>query len=115
MAETTGIPWVVDESAPNAKHLPKVRNRITVFPHHVTAAIRLLPLTGARLREILNLRWDEVDFDRRLAFLPDSKTGRKTLVLNSSTISVLQSLQREGAYVIPGLAPDKPHADLNAP
>jgi integrase len=41
------------------------------------AAIRLLLFTGARLREILHAKWDYVDFERGILFLPDSKTGRK--------------------------------------
>ena len=45
------------------------------------AALRLLLFTGARLREILHLRWEHVDFDRGLLLLPDSKTGKKAIVL----------------------------------
>ena len=46
-------------------------------------SLRLLILTGARLREILNLEWEHVDTERGLLLLPDSKTGRKTIVLNA--------------------------------
>ena len=46
------------------------------------AAIRLLCLTGARLREILDARWDQVDLERGILFLSDSKTGRKPLYLS---------------------------------
>jgi integrase len=42
--------------------------------------LRPLLLTGCRLREILNLRWEEFDRERGMLFLPDSKTGRKPLV-----------------------------------
>ena len=45
------------------------------------AAIRLLILTGARLREILHAKWDYVDFERGVMFLPDSKTGKKPIYL----------------------------------
>jgi integrase len=38
-----------------------------------------LLFTGCRLREILGLRWQDVDMERGLLFLPDSKTGRKTV------------------------------------
>ncbi len=43
------------------------------------AALRSLLLTGARLREILRLQWVNVDMERALLFLPDSKTGKKRL------------------------------------
>src|ERR1700732_94425 len=35
-------------------------------------AIRLLCLTGMRLGEVLSMRWQDIDFERGLAFLPDS-------------------------------------------
>ena len=76
-AKTIGIPWEVDEAKPTAKHAPKPENRRYVISPYATAAIRLLLLTGCRLREILHLKWEYVDFERGMLFLPDSKTGRK--------------------------------------
>lgn len=57
------------------------------------AAIRLLIYTGARLREITELRWEWVQPPRLL--LPDSKTGPKIVYLNSQAVAVLSSLARE--------------------
>lgn len=115
-AETTGLPWVVDESGPKAKHLPK-KKRATIVDPHAVAAIRLLMLTGARLREILHARWDYVDWDRGLMFLPDSKTGRKTLYLSDIALNILDELPRVTAnpYIIPGSNKGKPRADLKRP
>jgi integrase len=42
----------------------------------IVGAIRLLIFTGARLGEILTLRWDQVDFERSMLLLADSKTGK---------------------------------------
>jgi len=109
------IPWEVDETKPNARHLVKEENRRTLIGPYAAAALRLLILTGARLREILNLHWEWVDLERGLLLLPDSKTGRKTIVLNAPAIAVLTALPRTGAYVIAGDNPDKPRADLNRP
>ncbi len=53
------------------------------------AAIRFLILTGARLGEALSLQWSHVDLDRSCLFLPDSKTGRKTIYVNAPTCSLL--------------------------
>jgi len=50
-AETVGLPWMVDEANPKAKHVPKTNQRTKVSPF-ATAAIRLLLFTGCRLREI---------------------------------------------------------------
>jgi integrase len=112
-AETAGILWQVDDSKPSAKHIPK--NRRTVIGLHAAAALRLLILTGARFREILGLKWEYVDMERGLLFLPDSKTGRKTIVLNAPALAVLTALPRVGSYVILGDDPGKPRHDLNRP
>jgi len=113
-AETRGVPWVVDETKLNAKHTPQ-KNRQTVIDRHAAAALRLLILTGARLREILLLRWEHVDFDRGVLLLPDSKTGRKAVVLNAPALSILANLPRQDDFVIAGYTKDKPRADLNRP
>ena len=77
------------------------------FLPQAIAAIRLLILTGCRSAEILGLRWEDVDFERRSLHLPDSKTGRRTVVLNSGALEILTRLERvEGnPYVIPGGKP----------
>ncbi len=71
---------------------------------YVVAAIRLLVFTGARLTEILTLRWDHVDLERGLLNLADSKTGAKTVYLNSAARELLTTLPRlEGnPFVVPG-------------
>jgi len=113
-AETTGVPWTVDETKPNAKHVPKAK-RSTKITLTAAAAVRLLLFTGCRLREILHLRWDYVDIERGCLFLPDSKSGRKTVVLNAPSLAVLNALERFGSYVVPGDDPEKPRHDLKRP
>lgn len=112
-AETIGFPV----NAGDAKHAPKGQ-RITFHPS-VTGAIRLIMLTGCRLREILHLRWEEVDAERGLLFLPDSKTGRKTVVLSTAALGVLKEMPRIGIYVVAGASAgeedEKPRADLKKP
>lgn len=100
-AETTGIPWEPDP-AKKVKHAPKEENRRTTIAPEVAAAFRLLILTGARLREILHLEWSHVDMERGLLLLPDSKTGKKAIVLNAPALAVLAGLPRRSAFVIPG-------------
>ncbi|MDX2157302.1 MAG: site-specific integrase [Hyphomicrobiaceae bacterium] len=58
------------------------------------AALRLLILTGARLSEILTLQWSFVDTERAMLFLPDSKTGAKTIPLNTAALDILKTLPR---------------------
>jgi integrase len=113
-AETTGVPWIVDHLNQNTKHVPKTR-RFTPIAPSTAAALRLLLFTGCRVGEILQLRWDYVDVGRGCLFLPDSKTGRKTIVLNAPALSVLNALERIGPYVIPGEDPQQPRTDLKRP
>lgn len=118
-AETTGLPFEVDETSPTAKHARKPENRRTIVPGHVTGCIRLLILTGCRLREILHLEWSNVDLERQLLLLPDSKTGRKVVVLSPEATALLRSLPRVGRYVVASTSagqPDElPRADIKKP
>ena len=68
------------------------------------AAIRLLMLTGCRCGEILRLRWDEVDLERRELRLRDSKTGPRTVPLSPPAARVLSDRPREPGtpWVLPG-------------
>ena len=61
------------------------------------AALRLLMLTGARVSEILNLRWDEIgelSEDRASARLADSKTGPRTIWLGPQAARLAASLPK---------------------
>lgn len=117
LAETQGLPYLVDETSPKAKHAPKPENRKRKLDLYATAAIRLLILTGARLREILDLKWKEVDFERGIAFLPDSKTGAKPLYLSAAALAVVSDLPRiEGnPHIIAGAKDGAARSDLKKP
>ncbi len=70
----------------------------------VLAGIKLLIFLGARLSEVLTLRWGFINFEKQSLRLPESKTGAKTVYLNAPALAVLDSLpQIEGnPYVLPG-------------
>jgi len=58
--------------------------------------IRLLLYTGARKREILDARWEHVDFNRRILTVPLSKSGKpRYIMLSDAALTLLQSLPRE--------------------
>jgi len=65
----------------------------------------------------LEAQWQQVDFERGILFLPNSKTGRKPPYLNASALEVLFGLARiEGnPYIIAGLKDGAPRADLKKP
>ena len=115
LAQDEGLPWHPDPTKPKANRAAKEENRRVVFDGYSVAAIRLLILTGARLREILNLKWSEVDFERGLLFLGDSKTGPKPIVLSPPALEVLAGLERVGAFVIASGDTEKPKTDLHKP
>ena len=77
-AETVGMPWAIKRGGPGARHLPKdaAHRRIVIGPH-AAAAIRLLILTGCRLREILHLEWRHVDLERGLLLLSDVRQAQR--------------------------------------
>ncbi len=74
------------------------------------AAIKLLLLTGGRRGEILELKWQHVDFERRCLRLPESKTGPKIMYLNAPALEILAGLPRmeNNPYVILGKREGRP-------
>ena len=84
---------------------------------YVTAAIRLLLLTGARLNEILTLKWDYVDRRGGFLQLPTSKTGPKVIFLNEDAVAVLNGIDRRkgNPYVIVGSVDGKHLVNIQKP
>jgi len=68
-------------------------------------AIRLLIFTGARVSEILGLRWESINWQAERAELPDSKTGKKHLPLPPAALELLRGLEAQEngqGYVVRG-------------
>ncbi len=73
--------------------LREVEQEGAVHPSAVLA-IRLLCLTGMRKSEVLNLQWPEIDAERGLARLGDSKTGKKAVPLPAPALELLSRAER---------------------
>jgi integrase len=118
-AETVGFEWRLNQKATEsrAKHRAGEDRRRTRPDQHTVAAIRLLLLTGARLREILDAQWQDVDLSRGLLNLRDSKTGAKSIYLSAAAQSVIRALPRVAGnpHLIPGEKKGAPRADLKKP
>ncbi len=59
--------------------------------------VRLLLLTGARRGEVVGMRWDEVDLEKKLWSLPAARVKNKrahALPLSSASIDILKDLPR---------------------
>jgi integrase len=117
LAETEGLPWEPDKTKPTAKYAPRPEKRRTLADPFAVAAIRLLIMTGARLREILHAEWRDLDYERGMIHLPDSKTGRKPIYLSAAALAVLNDLPRvaDNPFIIPGVKKGLPRADLKKP
>jgi integrase len=81
------------------------------------ACFKLLLFTGARLSEILTLRWEWINWEHGFARLPDSKTGRKNLLLPPPALSLLMSLPTKNArgYALPGMRIDSHFIGIQKP
>ena len=79
------------------------------------AAFRLLLLTGCRMSEIRDLRWEYVKDD--CIELPDAKTGGRVVPLGPEARAVLSAIPREedNPWVIAGRLPGSHLTDLQRP
>ena len=80
---------------------------------YVLGVIKLLILTACRKSEILNLKWEYIDFNNSCMNLPDTKTGERKIHLNPSAISILQSLERKSDYVFVSRVQNKRITDIS--
>jgi integrase len=97
----------LDEGRRAAWVLSRMPKRWTAEDWRAIAAFRLLIFTGARLSEILTLRWPWVNASQGVARLPDSKTGAKPIYLPPGALAVLSELPRfeYNDHVLPGDRP----------
>lgn len=114
--ETDGIPWVPDPEK-KTKHVPKTNQRTKIDPD-AAAALRILIFTGARLREVLHAKWQDVDLERGVLFVT-GKTGRRPVILPAPAVAILAELPRRSTFVFPGaldtVEKPAPRADLSKP
>ena len=83
---------------------------------HVEIAFHLLIETGARLSEVLHARWQDVDLDEGVWYLPDTKSGKPQYVpLARKTAARLRNLRRQGNYIVTGRDASLPRYDLRKP
>lgn len=71
--------------------------------------IRLLLLTGCRKSELVNLQWSDIDGD--ILRLRDSKSGPRTVLLNSNARIILARQPRtDSTYVFPASESSRPRS-----
>lgn len=80
--------------------------------------IGLLLLTGARRGELLGARWEHIDRERKLWFLPITKNFSSRYVpLSQAALDIIEGLPRfDGCpWLLPNPATKAPYTDLNHP
>ena len=61
---------------------------------HSVAAIRLLAMTGMRRAEVLDLKWEMVDYRHRCLRLDDSKTGQKVVPVSDDVLTLIRECRQ---------------------
>ncbi|MFN4010367.1 MAG: tyrosine-type recombinase/integrase [Pannonibacter sp.] len=110
-AEERGLPWKIKAEGDALKRLtkdPDAQRAAVSAP--AIAAIRLLLLTGARLSEVLELKWVHVDAEAGTVAFPARKGGgRRAHPVGAGALAVLAGLPRRGPWVLPRDADPKRH------
>ena len=86
-------------STPEIRRLGEVLARHEADHPQAVAIVRLLLLTGCRKSEIVTLKWRF--YREGKVFLPDSKTGPRTVWLSSAARAILDSLPRRVIWIFP--------------
>jgi integrase len=103
---TNPVPFVKKPPSPQGRNRTLTRDELerlfkACAPRVKNGNIWVLPIvkfalaSAMRRGEILGLHWEEVDFQKRTAYIPLTKNGTsRTVPLSSEAIAILQSLPR---------------------
>jgi integrase len=82
----------------------ELKNALRAAPEWMRAPLALAALTGCRRGELLSLRWDDVNVERKVMFIAETKNGEpKAVPLNLLAIEVLECLPQTDDLVLPGV------------
>ena len=83
----------------------------------MASLVKLALFTGMRRSALLNLRWDDLDFERGYITLRGAvaKKGKTdTIPMNDQARMILSGIPHYGSpYVFPGKDPSKPRANIS--
>ena len=86
-------------SAAEIRRLGEVLARYEASHPQAVAIVRLLLLTGCRRSEVVTLKWRY--YREGKLFLPDGKSGPRTIWLSSAARAVLDGLPRKAVWIFP--------------
>ncbi len=88
------------------EELPALARAIDAEPNvYVRSALWVYLLSGARKSELLEARWDQIDWDRGILNLPDTKSGEaQTVALSKPAIAILRATPEleDNEHIFPG-------------
>ncbi len=85
---------------------------------YARAASWLYLLTGLRKEELTTAKWKDVDWDRGVLRLPETKSGEEQdAVLNAPALTILRSIPRldGNPYILPGSKPRGHFTNIDRP
>jgi integrase len=76
--------------------------------------VGLLLLTGARVRELLDARWEHMDVERRSWLIPVSKTKPRYVPLSAAALAIIEALPRfkDCPWLVPNPETKKPFISI---
>lgn len=83
---------------------------------YIRAVLWLFLLSGGRKSELLKARWDQVDWERRILNLPETKSGEAQIIsLNKPAVAILRATPEEAGnpYIFPGKKKGKPLVNIS--
>ncbi len=87
----------------------EVQRLLSNCSDHLKPIVTVAVHTGMRKGETLSLRWDQIDFEKGIITLVDTKNDQRRYVPMDETVkSTLRGLERKGDYVFCGLKPGRP-------
>jgi len=91
----------------------EARKLIEVANSHLKPILIVALNTGMRKREILNLKWKNINFSKGYIFIEDSKSGRsRKIPMNNLVYKTLKSLKNESGFVFYNPETKKPIQDV---
>lgn len=78
---------------------------------YIGSAIAMLYLTGNRVSEVFNLKWENFDRESRTAYVPDSKNGKPfTIYLSDRAYDIIMKLEpvENNPYIFAGRKKGRP-------
>ncbi len=105
--------WVTPEELPRlAKAIDEEENI------YVRGALWIYLLLGVRKSELLQAKWEDIDFDRKELRLPETKAGRTHyLPLNQASLKIIDNLPKldENPFLFPGRRKGKHLINISKP